>query len=56
MVYNKHNTENLFVDGVLLNDKLWKLYSAVIPKNSEDKPVAKLHVPEEYEGVGRKER
>ncbi len=49
------SAENLFVDGMLLNDKLWSLCSAVIPKSSDDKPVAKLHVPEDYEGVGNKE-
>lgn len=49
------SAENLFVDGVLLNESSWKLYSAAIPKNSEDKPIAKLHVPEEYAGVGSKE-
>lgn len=38
------------MDGALLNDKLWSLYSAVIPK--DDKPVAKLHVPDDYAGVG----
>jgi hypothetical protein len=49
------SAENLFVDGVLLNESSWKLYTAAIPKNSEDKPIAKLHVPEEYAGVGSKE-
>jgi hypothetical protein len=49
------SAENLFVDGVLLNESSWKLYSAAIPKNSEDKPIAKLHVPEEYAGTGSKE-
>ncbi len=27
-------------------------YSAVIPKNGNDKPAAKLHVPEDYAGAG----
>ena len=49
------SAENLFVEGMLLNDELWKLYSAVIPKNGDDKPVAKLHVPGDYAGVGSKE-
>lgn len=49
------SAENLFVDGALLNDKLWKLYSAAIPKNGADRPVAKLHVPEDYAGVGSRE-
>jgi hypothetical protein len=50
------NAENLFLDGTLLNDQLWGFYSAVIPKNGgNDNPVAKLHVPEEYAGVGSKE-
>ncbi len=49
------NAENLFVRGVLLNESLWNLYSAVIPRNGDDKPAAKLHVPEDYVGVGSKE-
>jgi len=49
------NAENLFVNGALLNDKLWDLYSAVIPRSGDDKPVAKLHVPENYAGAGNKE-
>ncbi len=49
------SAENLFVNGALLNDKLWSLYSAVIPKNGDDKPVAKLHVPDDYAGAGSKE-
>lgn len=49
------SAENLFVEGMLLNDEFWKLYSAVIPKNGDDKPAAKLHVPEDYGGVGSKE-
>jgi subtilase family serine protease len=49
------SAENLFVDGALLNDKLWDLYSAVIPKSGDNKPVAKLHVPENYAGAGSKE-
>ena len=50
-----NSTENLFVRGVLLNESLWNLYSAVIPNNGTDEPVAKLHVPEDYAGVGSKE-
>jgi hypothetical protein len=50
------NAENLFVDGMLLNESSWNLYSAMIPKNGDVNPVAKLHVPEEYAGgVGSKE-
>jgi subtilase family serine protease len=48
------SADELFVNGALLNDKLWDIYSAVIPKSGEDKPVAKLHVPEDYEGAGSK--
>lgn len=49
------SAENLFVEGVLLNDKLWSQYSAVIPKSNDDTPVAKLHVSEDYAGAGNKE-
>jgi len=49
------SAENLFVNGALLNDKLWSLYSAVIPKSGDDKPVAKLYVPDDYAGVGAME-
>ena len=49
------SAEDLFEGGALLNDKLWGLYSSVIPKSSEDNPVAKLHVPEDYAGAGSKE-
>jgi hypothetical protein len=49
------SAEDLFVNGMLLNDKSWSLYGAVIPKSGEDKPVAKLHVPENYAGAGPKE-
>ncbi len=49
------SADDLFVHGALLNDKLWSLYSAVIPRSGDDKPVAKLHVPEEYAGAGSKE-
>jgi hypothetical protein len=46
---------DLFVEGMQLNDTLWSLYSAVIPRSGDDKPIAKLHVPEDYAGVGSKE-
>jgi hypothetical protein len=49
------SSEDLFVDGALLNDELWSLYSAVIPKSGNDMPVAKLHVPDDYAGAGSKE-
>jgi hypothetical protein len=49
------NAEDLFVDGALLNNELWSLYNSVIPKSGDDKPVAKLHVPEDYAGAGSKE-
>ncbi len=49
------SAEDLFVDGALLNDKLWSLYSAVIPKSGDYKPVAKLHVPDNYAGLDSKE-
>jgi hypothetical protein len=49
------DSENLFVDGMLLNDKLWSLYSAVIPTYGTDAPDVKLHVPDNYAGVGSKE-
>lgn len=49
------SAEDLFVNGALLNDNLWDIYSAVIPKNGDDKPVAKLHVPDNYAGAGSKE-
>ena len=49
------NVEGLFVNGMQLNDKSWSLYSAVIPKSGDDNPVAKLHVPDNYAGVGSKE-
>jgi hypothetical protein len=48
------SAENLFVDGVLLNDKLWNLYSAVIPRSGDDNPVAILQVPGDYAGAGSK--
>jgi hypothetical protein len=47
--------EDLFVNGMLLNDESWSLYGAVIPKNGDDNAVAKLHVPENYAGAGIKE-
>ncbi len=49
------SAEDLFVDGALINDKLWSFYSAVIPKSGDDKPVAKLHVPDDYASAGSKE-
>ncbi len=49
------SADDLFVNGMLLNDSSWSLYSAVIPKSGDDKPVAKLHVPENYAGAGPKE-
>jgi uncharacterized membrane protein len=49
------NAEDLFVNGMLLNDRSWSLYSSVIPKNGDDNAVAKLHVPENYAGAGMKE-
>ncbi len=49
------SAEDLFVNGMLLNDKSWSHYSAVIPKSGEDNPVAKLHVPDNYAGAGPKE-
>jgi hypothetical protein len=49
------SAENLFVNGMLLNDQSWSLYSALIPENGEDNLVAKLHVPENYAGAGIKE-
>jgi hypothetical protein len=49
------SAEDLFVNGMLLNDKSWSLYGAVIPKSGDDKPVAKLHVPDNYAGAGIKE-
>jgi hypothetical protein len=45
----------LFINGVLLNDKLWSFYSALIPENGDDELVAKLHVPQDYAGAGSKE-
>jgi hypothetical protein len=50
-----NSSDGLFINGALLNDKLWSFYSALIPKNGDDKPVAKLHVPEDYAGAGSKE-
>jgi hypothetical protein len=47
--------EELFVNGMALNDKSWSVYGAVIPKNGDDNPVAKLHVPDNYAGAGHKE-
>jgi hypothetical protein len=49
------SAEGLFVNGMQLNDKSWSLYNAVIPKSSDDNPVAKLHVADNYAGVGNKE-
>ena len=49
------SAENLFINGMLLNDKSWSLYDAKIPKSGEDNPVAKLHVPVDYSGAGKKE-
>jgi hypothetical protein len=49
------SAEDLFVNGMQLNDKSWSLYSSVIPKSGDDNPTAKLHVPENYAGVGNKE-
>jgi hypothetical protein len=47
--------EDLFVNGMALNDQSWSLYGAVIPKNGDDNPVVKLHVPDNYAGEGIKE-
>ncbi len=49
------SSEDLFVNGMQLNDKSWSLYNAVIPKSGDDNPIAKLHVPDNYAGVGSKE-
>lgn len=49
------SSDDLFINGALLNDKLWSFYSALIPKNGDDELVAKLHVPQNYAGAGSKE-
>jgi hypothetical protein len=47
--------DDLFVNGMALNDESWSLYGTVIPKNGGDNAVVKLHVPENYAGAGPKE-
>ncbi len=49
------SAEDLFVNGMALNDESWSLYGAVIPKNGGDNAVVKLHVPDNYPGEGIKE-
>jgi hypothetical protein len=47
------NAGNLYVDGLYLDDALWKQFSTIL-KNEPEIASAALKVPEKYEGAGRK--
>jgi len=45
---------NLYVDGLYLDDKLFRKYVSIVLKNEAKLTSVALKVPETYEGVGRK--
>jgi hypothetical protein len=46
---------NLYVDGIYINDNIWKSFSQAVSKNESKIALVALKVPEAYEGVGSKE-
>ena len=50
----KDTGDNLFVDGIVLNDSRWNMFDMVVAAKSESDVSTELNVPHDYTGVGMK--